>query len=100
MLLKPETVAVQHFSPEENLYAGMNARERFRNQLYIQFSLPFYGTWLVTQGHEGKLTHRDEWKYAWDFVVCDEKGMEFTDEGSKPEDYYCFGKPVLAPADG
>ncbi len=100
MLLKPETVAVQHFSPEENLYAGMNARERFRNQLYMQFGLPFYGTWQVTQGHEGKHTHRDEWKYAWDFVVCDEHGMEFTDEGSKPEDYYCFGKPVLAPADG
>ncbi|MBK6966170.1 MAG: urea transporter [Bacteroidales bacterium] len=100
MLLKPETVMVQHFSPEENLYAGMNARERFRNQSYFQFGLPFYGTWQVTQGHEGKHTHRDEWKYAWDFVVCDENGMEFSEDGSKTENYYCFEKPVLAPADG
>ncbi len=100
MLLKPETVGIQYFSPEENLYAGMNARERFRNHLYIQFSLPFYGTWQVIQGHEGKHTHLDDWKYAWDFVVSDENGMEFTSDGSKVEDYFCFGKPLLAPADG
>ncbi|MFH1119887.1 MAG: urea transporter [Bacteroidota bacterium] len=100
MLLKPETVVVQHFSPENNLYAGMNARERFRNQRYLQFSLPFFGTWQVSQGHDGKHTHRDEWKEAWDFVVCDEKETEFSGDGSRPEDYYCFGKPVLAPADG
>jgi urea transporter/murein DD-endopeptidase MepM/ murein hydrolase activator NlpD len=100
MLLKPETVVVQHFSPEENLYAGMNARERFRNQAYIQFGLPFFGTWQVTQGHNGKHTHRDDWKYAWDFVVCDENGMEFSGDGSKTENYYCYEKPVLAPADG
>ncbi|NTW23523.1 MAG: peptidoglycan DD-metalloendopeptidase family protein [Lentimicrobium sp.] len=100
MLQKPETVIVQHFSPEENLYAGMNARERFRNQNNIAFGLPFYGTWYVNQGHSGKLTHRDEWKNAWDFVVCDEGGLEFSGDGSKQEDYFCFGKPVLAPADG
>lgn len=100
MLLKPETVMVQHFSPEENLYAGMNARERFRNQQYIQFNLPFYGAWLVSQGHDGKHTHREEWKEAWDFVVCDENNNEFTGDGSNTGDYYCFGKPVLAPADG
>jgi len=100
MLLKPETVIVQHFSPEENLYSGMNARERFRNQLYIQFSLPFYGKWQVSQGHSGKHTHRDDWKYAWDFVISDENGKEFSGDGSKIEDFFCFGKPVLAPADG
>ncbi len=100
MLLKPETVIVQHYSPEENLYAGMNARERFRNQNYIPFGLPFYGTWYVNQGHSGNLTHRDEWKHAWDFVVCDDGGLEFSGDGSKQEDYFCFGKPVIAPADG
>lgn len=100
MLLKPETVSVQHFSPEENLYAGMNARERFRNQQYLQFGLPFYGSWLVSQGHSGAHTHRDEWKQAWDFVVCDEKSLEFSGDGSEVTDYYCFGKPVLAVANG
>jgi len=100
MLLKPETVVVQHFSPEENLYSGMNARERFRNQIYMQFSLPFYGVWQVSQGHSGEHTHRDDWKEAWDFVVCDDKNSEFSGDGSKAEDYFCFGKPVLAPADG
>lgn len=100
MLLKPETVSVQHFSPEENLYAGMNARERFRNQQYLQFGLPFYGSWVVSQGHNGAHTHREEWKHAWDFIVCDEQGLEFSGDGSAVTDYYCFGKPVLAAANG
>ena len=100
MLLKPETVVVQHFSPEKNLYAGMNARERFRNQQFLQFALPFYGVWNINQGQDGRHTHRDEWKHAWDFVINDDKGMEFEGDGTQLSDYYCFNKPVLAPADG
>ena len=100
MLLKPETVIVQHFTPEKNLYAGMNARERFRNQQYFQFSLPFYGTWYISQGHNGQHTHRDDWKHAWDFVITDENQLEFNGEGTQLSDYYCFNKPILAPADG
>jgi len=100
MFLKPETVMVQHFSPEKNLYAGMNARERFRNQQYHQFSLPFFGSWNINQGHNGKHTHKDDYKHAWDFVIHDEKGHEFTNDGTQLSDYYCYNKPVLAPADG
>jgi len=100
MLLKPEAVVVQHYSPEKNLYAGMNARERFRNQVYFHFSFPFYGSWKINQGHNGEHTHRDEWKEAWDFVITGEHDKEFDNDGSKAEDYYCFNKPILAPADG
>lgn len=100
MLLKPETVVIQHFSPEDNLYAGMNARERFRNQRYVQFSLPFFGAWNVNQGHDGRHTHRDDWKHAWDFAINDEKGLEYSGEGTQLSDYYCYNKPVLASADG
>lgn len=100
MLLKPETVVVQHFTPEKNLYAGMNARERFRNQHFLQFALPFFGVWKINQGQDGRHTHRDDWKHAWDFVISDEKELEFEGDGSNLSDYYCFNKPVLAPADG
>lgn len=100
MLRKPEPVAVQHYSPELNLYIGQNSGERFRNKSYLPVSLPFFGTWTVNQGHNGAFTHQEEWRHAWDFVITDEAGKEFSGEGAKVSDYYCFDKPVTAPANG
>ncbi len=100
MLLKPEAVIVQYYSPEKNLYIGSNARERFRGKGQLPVSLPFFGTWKVSQGHNGQHTHKEEWRHAWDFVVTDDQGREFEGEGTSLRDYHCFGKPVTAPADG
>lgn len=100
MLSKPEMVVVQHFSPEENLYASVNASERFRNQWYFPISLPFYGFRNINQAHDGDMTHKEEWKHAWDFVITDDEGKEYANDGLTLTDYYCYNKPVLAPADG
>ena len=97
---KPYMVAVQLFSPEKNLYSRMNYDFRFGHPTGFYFSLPFYGEWVVTQGHDGKYTHREEWRHAWDFEISDDQGKTFSGEGFECQDYYCFGKPVLAPADG
>ena len=96
---KPELVSYQQFSPEKNLYAHMNYRERFGKALYFPFILPFWGEWKVSQGHNGKLTHQGEWKHAWDFEITDEKGLTYSGSGDECEDYYCYNKPVLSPAD-
>jgi murein DD-endopeptidase MepM/ murein hydrolase activator NlpD len=40
-----------------------------------------------------------EWGSALDFVITDEN-RTYALPGSKKEDYYCYNKPVLAPADG
>ena len=98
--LHPELVLYQQFSPEKNLYAQINNKIRFRNAAYLPISLPFFGEWTITQGHNGKHTHKEDWKHAWDFEICDETGLSFTGTGKKNEDFYCFNKPVLAPADG
>ena len=34
-------------------------------------TLPFLGTWKVTQGHNGELTHQGGWKHALDFEIVD-----------------------------
>ena len=99
-LLKPEMVYVQQYSPEKNLYSQLNYQSRFSQANYFGLSLPFYGEWVVTQGHNGEHTHREGWKHAWDFEIQDEEQKLHKGEGKAKEDYYCFNKPVLAPADG
>lgn len=94
---KPELVYTQHYSPEKNLYTQYNNKERFSNSHYFPFSLPFWGEWTVTQGHDGDITHKKEWKHAWDFEVFDEDGLAFKKSGAKREDYYCYNKPITAP---
>jgi urea transporter len=97
---KPELVSVQQYSPEQNLYAHQNYRTRFDVVAQLPIVLPFIGEWTVTQAHDGKETHLKDWRHAWDFEIFDEDGKKFTREGLMPEDYYCYNKAVVAPADG
>jgi len=97
---KPEPVVVQHFSPEMNFYTKENYRKRFNEDVSINITLPFFGEWNVTQAHDGEHTHKNDWKHAWDFETTDEDGTDHSGSGLRVEDFYCFGKPVLAPADG
>ncbi|MCB0638888.1 MAG: urea transporter [Lewinella sp.] len=98
--VKPEEVPLQTFSPEKNKYRYLSDQERFRHFRTIPISLPVMGEWFINQGHDGAITHRAEWGQAWDFVLTDEQGKQFAGEGRRLEDYYCYGKPVIAPADG
>jgi urea transporter len=93
-------VYYQHNFPEKNLYIFLNNKDRFRYKLYTQVKLPFLGTWTVSQGHDGEYTHQKDWRHAWDFVITDHEGKQYRKEGDFPEDYFCFGKPVIAPEDG
>lgn len=95
-----QEVVVQHNSPEKNLYAYQNYKHRFAPQTSVHFILPFWGSWKVSQGHSGKHTHKDDWRHAWDFVMVDSKGNQAKEGAIKPQDYYNYGKPVIAPASG
>ncbi|MCA1756638.1 MAG: urea transporter [Bacteroidales bacterium] len=92
-------VVIQQNSPERNLYSYVNELYRFRYGV-TPVKLPFFGVWEVSQGYEGEYTHKGDWKYAWDFVITDSKGLQFKGEGLELSDYYCFDKPVIAVADG
>ncbi len=94
------TLFVQRNSPERNLYSWLNYRERFTGRAETPVRLPFLGEWIVRQGHNGPYTHKNDWRHAWDFEMVDENGKTYRKKGDFPEDYYCFNKPVTAPADG
>ena len=68
--------------------------------LYFPLHVPFWGEWMVSQGHNGKYTHKGDWGKAFDFVLLDEENKSYRSRGLLCENYYCFNKPVLAPADG
>jgi urea transporter len=87
-------------SPEENYYYHKNRSSRFDRFKFLFPELPFWGEWKVTQGFNGEHTHKDDWQYAWDFVITDDEDKEYSDSGDFLEDYFCFDTPVVAPMDG
>jgi urea transporter/murein DD-endopeptidase MepM/ murein hydrolase activator NlpD len=98
--MRLEEVAYQQFSPERNLYSQQNSKRRFKNSFYLPVSLPFWGEWTVSQGNDGSLTHKGEWKHAWDFVIKDNQNKTYQNHGIHKKDFFSYEKPVLAPYDG
>ncbi len=69
-----------------------------------KLKLPFKGEWTVTWGGDTKeLNYHVEsraQKNAFDILIKDTTGKSFTRSGEKNEDYYAFGKEILAPCNG
>jgi urea transporter/murein DD-endopeptidase MepM/ murein hydrolase activator NlpD len=97
---KLKTTLIQHYSPEINLYTFINNSDRLTGYIYIPVHLPFWGEWTVSQGHNGQYTHKGDWKSAVDFILTDENGKAYSPTPYKSENYFCYNKPVVAPADG
>ena len=68
-----------------------------------KLDLPFEEEWTVTWGGDTKeLNYHVEseaQKNAFDLVITDQNGSSHKNTGSKNEDYYAFGKKLLAPCD-
>jgi len=96
----PYIVQEQFYSPEKNLYSFLYRKERYYNQTYYHIYLPFFGEWKISQGHSGNITHKGDWKEAWDFVVTDEQNKTWRESGTQVEHFYCYNLPVLAPQSG
>lgn len=66
--------------------------------------LPFDGVWTVIWGGDTKdLNYHVDYesqKNAFDFVITDESGRSFKNEGKTNDDFYAFGKPLFAPCAG
>ena len=79
-------------------------------------SLPLDGPVFVHDGHDLAAHHRrlditggmtthfgiraNFMRYAHDFVVADGQGRLYRGDGADPEDWYGYGQPILATADG
>ena len=69
----------------------------------IHYSLPFGECWTVANGGNNKETSHS-WsicnqRYAYDFYI-QKNGSTFSGNGKNVTDYFCYGKTVLAAADG
>ncbi|GAB6074780.1 urea transporter [Nautilia lithotrophica] len=85
-------------TPEKSLIAFLSNFYRFGGN-DIKINLPFTGEWCVYQAFDGEWTHKGKWKYAYDFVIK-KNGKTYANDGLFLEDYYAFGKPVVAPVNG
>ncbi|MEO7988702.1 MAG: DUF3887 domain-containing protein [Chryseolinea sp.] len=69
-----------------------------------KLSLPFKGEWFVFWGGDTKELNyhvvSEAQKNAFDIVIKDEKGNSYKTNGGTNEDYYAFGKDLIAPCDG
>ncbi len=95
-----ELVNLQQYSPELNHYKTLYLKKRFAGQTYFHIYLPIIGEWTISQGHLGNITHKEGWKYAWDFDVRDEMNATYKAPGTDVKDYYCYDLPVIAPSSG
>ena len=82
-------------SPPEGHDAGYKDTTKFR--------LPFADKWLVYQGGHGLFDDAyqgtEDQQFAMDFILL-KNGVPFEGDATTNEQFYCFGQPVLAPADG
>jgi murein DD-endopeptidase MepM/ murein hydrolase activator NlpD len=66
------------------------------------FALPFEGTWYDGAGPSLHTHHR--WvvmeEFAHDFMRIGANGLAYSGDGTSFADYYAYGQPVLAAADG
>ena len=93
-------VRYQHSSVEINHYKYFNYIERYKRETFLQIALPFMGKWNVSQGHSGKITHTDDYRYAWDFDIRNDENKTYQGNGFNVSDYLCYNLPVIAPAGG
>ncbi len=79
----------------EGRYAGY--------QDVAQLRLPFDGQWFVSQGghstFENGYMRSEEQRFGIDFVLL-KNGVAYAGDRTKNESFFCFGQPLLAPADG
>ena len=69
-----------------------------------KLSLPFKGRWLVFWGGDTKELnqHHDvpNQRFAFDFLGVNDDGETRKGDGKTNQDYFAFGREILAPADG
>lgn len=85
-------------TPEET--AEYYYTQQFRYSQTTPMYLPFKDEWSVYQGFDGEWTHQGIWKYAYDFVKRNSRGLTYENDGKKLEDYYCYRKEVTSPCRG
>jgi murein DD-endopeptidase MepM/ murein hydrolase activator NlpD len=86
-------------SPELSARMRLLDSSRFPYLNTPALRMPCDGPRVITQGFDGKLTHRGQWRHALDFEVRTNE-QPWDGSGAQLEDFATYGTPVLAPCDG
>ena len=86
-------------SPEENYKRFLRESETY-GKVDRGLILPFMGWWFVSQGIEGKHTHKGIFKWGIDFIVTDNNGKPYKGSGNELDEHYCYNMPVTSTGDG
>ncbi|KJF44603.1 DUF3887 domain-containing protein [Draconibacterium sediminis] len=66
-----------------------------------KLDLPFRGVWTVVWGGDTEELNyhveNEAQKNAFDFIITDKEGKSYKTDGKTNEDYYAFGKEIIAP---
>jgi len=87
-----------------NVSHKFNVPSKKNYKCKIDYILPFPEKWTVINGGvEKKLSH--SWgiltqRYAYDFFILNDEGKSFAGDNKLLKNYYCYGKDIIAPADG
>lgn len=72
-------------------------------KVQTKLKLPFNGEWFVFQGgtaiYQNVDAYRDAERYTMAFSVV-KNGVTYSGDGTKNDQFYCYGQPVMSPADG
>lgn len=86
------------------LFIKDSAKDIASYESQVKYDLPFDDAWVVVNGcYTKEFSH--SWgvpsqRYAYDFLIIDEEGKSYKNDPTVVEDYYCYGLPLKAPADG
>jgi len=103
------TLDMQIVLDSRGLIAGLSFRPHVATKPapekhQTQLSLPFKGSWLVFWGGDTRELnqHHDvpNQRFALDLLGVGKGGKTQKGDGSRNQDFYAFGREVLAPADG
>lgn len=91
--IRPDQSAAQTAAPSEHLDYTTRTPLRlpFADEMFV-----FWGGREIEQNYHA--AHSNQ-RFALDLLMMRD-GKSHTGDGARNEDYHCFGKPILAPADG
>jgi murein DD-endopeptidase MepM/ murein hydrolase activator NlpD len=94
-------IAAFGIAPEGKLAAASTTKSDYRTQAALR--LPFEGAWNVAWGgrtiEQNQHAATSDQRFAYDFLVV-EGGTTHRGDGRRNEDYFAYGRSVLAPAAG
>lgn len=75
---------------------AVSVPDKQQTELY----LPFTGAWIVTAGSEFREGNLLQQQYSYEFSGTDAVGLRYKNNGKLNEDYFGYGREIVAPANG